>query len=44
MECGCCGSGCKAVLTPEIKEVISQSSFIPITTLIFNVENTAALL
>lgn len=33
MGCDCCGSVCNAVLTPEIKEVISQSAFVPITTL-----------
>ncbi len=27
----CCG--CNVVLTPEIKEVVSQSAFIPVTTL-----------
>jgi hypothetical protein len=31
MGCNCCG--CNAVLTPEIKEVIAQSAFVPITTL-----------
>lgn len=31
MGSSCCG--CNAVLTPEIKEVITQSAFIPVTTL-----------
>jgi len=30
---GCNCSDCNTVLTPEIKEVISQSAFIPVTTL-----------
>jgi predicted pyridoxine 5'-phosphate oxidase superfamily flavin-nucleotide-binding protein len=28
-----CNCNCNAVITPEIKEVISQSAFIPVTTL-----------
>jgi predicted pyridoxine 5'-phosphate oxidase superfamily flavin-nucleotide-binding protein len=31
MGCNCCG--CNTVLTPEIKEVIAQSAFVPIATL-----------
>lgn len=32
MGCAGCGTDCAAVLTQEIKDVVSQSAFVPITT------------
>lgn len=33
MGCASCGTDCAAVLTQEIKDVISKSAFVPITTI-----------